>query len=53
MLIIIVGVQKTPERREFNVMRVVKRVNNDVDQFMVDNMDMGDVDFDNMFVGHE
>jgi hypothetical protein len=31
MLIIIVGVQKTPERREFNVMRVVKRVNNDFD----------------------
>lgn len=53
MLIIIVGgVQSRPEQREFNVMRVVKRVDTD-DMFVVDNVDIGDDDFNNMFLGHE
>jgi hypothetical protein len=41
------------EQKEFNVRRVVRRVNTNVDNFVVDNMDMSDVDFEDVFVGHE
>ena len=33
------------ERRKFNVRRVVRRVNTNVDEFTADNMYMNDVDF--------
>jgi hypothetical protein len=51
MLMVMVGLTR-PERREFNVRRVVKRVNTNVDEFVVDNMDMSDVDFKYMSMGH-
>jgi len=45
-------VQIRPLRREFNVKRVVRQVNIDVDEFVVDNTDMSDVDFKDVSVGH-
>jgi hypothetical protein len=39
------GVQNRHEWREFNVMRAVRRVNIDVDEFVVNNTNMSDVDF--------
>jgi len=45
------GVQNRPEQREFNVRKAVRQVNADVDEFVVDNMDMDDVDFVNMSMG--
>jgi hypothetical protein len=46
------GVQNRPKRRKFNVRRAVKRVNTDLDEFVDDNIDMSDADFDNMFMGN-
>jgi len=45
------GVQNRPEQREFIVRKAVRQVNADVDEFVVDNMDMDDVDFVNMSMG--
>jgi len=39
-------VQIRHEWREFNVRRVVRQVNTNVDEFVVDNAKMSDVDFD-------
>ena len=46
-------IQIRPEQREFNVRRVVRRVDTNVDQFVGDNADMSDVDFEDVFMGHE
>ena len=34
-------------------MRAVRRVNTNMDKFMVNNADINDVDFDNMSMGHQ
>jgi len=47
------GVQNRHEWREFNVMRAVRRVNIDVDEFVVNNTNMSDVDFKDVSVRHE
>ena len=41
-------VQIRPEQREFNVKRVVRRVNTNMDTFVVDNADTSEVYFDNV-----
>ena len=46
-------VQIRPQRREFNVRRVVRQVNIDVDEFVADNTDMSDVAFKDMSVGDQ
>jgi hypothetical protein len=46
------GVQNRSERREFNIRRVVRGVNTNVNEFMASNMDISDVDFEDVFVGH-
>jgi hypothetical protein len=43
-------VQNKPERKEFNVKRVVRRVNTNVDEFVADNTDIRDVYFENVSV---
>jgi len=45
-------VQIRSKQREFNVKGIVKRVNTNVDEFMADNMDIRDVDFEDVFVGY-
>ena len=45
-------VQISSEQRKFNVKRVVRRVNTNVDEFTADNMDMSNNDFENVFMGH-
>ena len=45
-------VQNKPERKEFNVKRVVRRVNTNVDEFVIDNIDMSNVDFKDVSMGH-
>ena len=45
-------VQNRSERKEFNVKRVVRRVNTNVDEFVIDNTDMSNVDFKNVSMGH-
>jgi len=47
------GVQNRPEQREFNVKRVVRCVNINVIEFVAYNVDMSDVDFEDVFVGHK
>ena len=46
------GVQIRPERREFNVMRIVIQVNTNADEFMADNTNMSDVDFEDVLMRH-
>ena len=41
-----------PERREFNVRRVVRWVNTNMDKFMADNVDMSDVSFEDVSMRH-
>jgi hypothetical protein len=43
-------VQIKLELREFNVRRAIRRVNINVDEFVTDNMDMSDVDFEDVSV---
>jgi hypothetical protein len=47
-----VRVQIRSEWREFNVRAAIKRVNTNMDEFVVDNVDMNDVDFEDVFVGY-
>lgn len=49
---IMVGVQNRLEKREFNVRRVVRRFNIDLDEFVTDNTEIDNVNFDNVYVGH-
>jgi len=46
------GVQNRLDKKEFNVRRVVRRVNTDIDEFVACNTDIGNIDFDNVFVGN-
>ena len=46
-------VQIRLKQREFNIRRVVRRVNTNVDEYVADNMDTSDADFKYMSVGHE
>jgi hypothetical protein len=46
-------VQIRPERKEFNIKRVVMRVNTNVDMFVADNANMSNVDFEDVSVRHE
>jgi len=46
------GVQNRLDKKEFNVRRVVRQVNTDMDEFVAYNTDMGNIDFDNVFVGN-
>jgi len=43
-------VQIKLELREFNVRRAIRRVNINVDEFVTDNTDMSDVDFEDVSV---
>ncbi|KAL9375047.1 hypothetical protein Peur_031926 [Populus x canadensis] len=45
-------VQNRPKRKEFNVKRVIRRVNTNVDEFVIDNTDMSNVDFKDVSMGH-
>jgi hypothetical protein len=47
------GVQNRLEQREFNVKRVVRCVNINVIEFVAHNVDISDVDFEDVFVGHK
>jgi hypothetical protein len=47
-----VGVQNRLDKKEFNIRKVVRRVNIDMDEFVAYNTDMGNIDFDNVFVGN-
>jgi len=47
------GVQNRLEKREFNVRRVVRRFNINLDEFVTDNTEMDNVNFDNVYVGHK
>jgi len=42
-----------PEQREFNVRRAVRWVNTNMNEFVAENTDMSDVDFEVMSAGHE
>jgi hypothetical protein len=44
--------QMVNERREFNVRMVVKWVNTNMDEFVADNTNMNDVDFEDVFKEH-
>jgi hypothetical protein len=46
------GIQNRLEWREFNVRRIVRWVNIDVDEFVADNVNMSDVDFEDVSLGH-
>jgi len=52
MLMVKVGVQNRLDKKEFNIRKVVRRVNIDMDEFVAYNTDMGNIDFDNVFVGN-
>jgi len=52
MLMVKVGVQNRFDKKEFNIRKVVRRVNIDMDEFVAYNTDMGNIDFDNVFVGN-
>jgi len=45
-------VQIRSERREFNARRDVRRVDTNMDEFMVNSVNISDVDFEDVFVGH-
>jgi hypothetical protein len=45
-------VEIRPKQREFNVKRVVRRVNTNMDEFITDNTNMHNVDFEDVSVGH-
>ena len=45
-------VQNSSNQREFNVRRVVRLVNTNMDGFLVENTDIRDVDFEDMSVRH-
>jgi hypothetical protein len=45
-------VQNRPKQRGFNVRRVIRRVNTDVDEFMVDNANLSNVDFEDVSIEH-
>jgi hypothetical protein len=45
-------VQIRSERREFNARRAVRRVDTNMDEFMVNSVNISDVDFEDVFVGH-
>jgi hypothetical protein len=45
-------VQIRHEHREINVRKVVRGDNTNVDKFVIDNMDMSDVHFEDVFVKH-
>ena len=47
------NVQIRHEQREFNVKRVVRQVNTNMDEFVADNTDMISVDFKDVSVKHE
>jgi len=46
------GVQNRPKQRGFNVRRVIRRVNTDVDEFMADNANLSNVDFEDVSIEH-
>ena len=46
------GAQNRPKRRKFNVMKAIKGVNTDLDEFMDDKINMSAADFHNMFTGN-
>jgi len=46
------GVQNRPKQRGFNVRRVIRRVNTDVDEFMADNANLSNVDFEDVSIKH-
>jgi len=52
MLMVKVGVQNRLDKKEFNIRKVVRRVNIDMDEFVAYNTDMDNIDFDNVFVGN-
>jgi hypothetical protein len=45
-------VQNRPKQRGFNVRRVIRRVNTDVDEFMADNANLSNVDFEDVSIEH-
>jgi hypothetical protein len=48
----IIRVQIKPEQRESNVRMVVRWVNINVDEFVANNINMSDIDFKDVFLGH-
>jgi hypothetical protein len=46
------GVQNRLDKKKFNVRKVVKRVNTDMDEFVAYNTDIGNINFDNVFMGN-